>query len=262
MVRRELTFLLAVWKANLLAAMEYRAAFLTQVLGMFLNNAVYFVFWVIFFEKFKEVRGWVLDDMLLLFGVVACGFGLGVYLFGNAVMLSTVVAGGRLDYYLALPRPVLLHVLTSRSIHSGLGDVTYGLMSFALAGRFTPDALARFALAVLLSTTIFVSFMVLVHSTAFWLGNAAMLGRQAMNAMVTFAIYPITLFDGSAKFLLFTVLPAAFMGAVPAEFVRTFSWPGLLQLLLAAALLMAVAVSAFHRGLRQYESGSALQVQV
>ena len=34
MVRRELTFLLAVWKANLLAAMEYRAAFLTQVVGL------------------------------------------------------------------------------------------------------------------------------------------------------------------------------------------------------------------------------------
>jgi ABC-type uncharacterized transport system permease subunit len=40
-VRRELSFLLALWKANLIAAMEYRAAFLTQVVGMILNDGFY-----------------------------------------------------------------------------------------------------------------------------------------------------------------------------------------------------------------------------
>ena len=106
-LRRELTFLLALWKANLLAAMEYRAAFLSQVIGMILNNGIYFIFWVIFFDRFQEVRGWSLDEMFLLFGIVASGFGLGVYLFGNVTLLADVIASGRLDYYLSLPRPAL-----------------------------------------------------------------------------------------------------------------------------------------------------------
>ena len=131
-MRRELTFLVALWKANLLSAMEYRVAFLSQVAGMMLNNAIYFVFWLIFFDRFKEVQGWGLNNMLLLFGLVATGFGLAVYLFGNVLRLADVIAGGRLDYYLSLPRPVLLHVLASGSRPSGLGDVLYGLISFAL----------------------------------------------------------------------------------------------------------------------------------
>ena len=114
MIRRELRFLLALWKTNLLSAMEYRIPFISQVVGMMLNNAVYFLFWVIFFDRFQEVRGWGLNDMFLLFGIVAAGVGLGTYLFGNVMVLSEVIAGGRLDYYLSLPRPVLLHCASGK----------------------------------------------------------------------------------------------------------------------------------------------------
>ena len=122
--------------------MEYRVSFLTQVVGMMLNNAIYFVFWIIFFARFEEINGWDLVDMLFLFGVVATGFGAGTYLFGNAVRLSTLIASGQMDYYLSLPRPVLLHALASRSNASSAGDFTYGLFSFGAAiifsGSFRP----------------------------------------------------------------------------------------------------------------------------
>ena len=261
-MQRELSFLIALWKANLLAAMEYRVAFLSQIVGMMLNNAIYFVFWLIFFDRFQEVKGWNLAGMLLLFGIVATGFGLAVYLFGNVMNLAEVIAGGRLDYYLSLPRPVLLHLLASGSRPSGLGDVAYGLLSFAIAGQFGPGAVGRFLVGVLASMAVFLSFVIIVQSLAFWVGNTSLLTVQATNAILTFSLYPITLFEGSAKFILFTILPAAFIGAVPVEFVRAFDWATLLQLLAAALIFLSLAVFVFHRGLRRYESGSAIQVQL
>jgi len=95
-LQREWRFLLAVWQANLLAAMEYRVAFLSQVLGMMINNAIYFVFWMLFFERFKEIRGWDLNDMLLLFAVVATGFGAATVFFGNILSLNEIITGGDL----------------------------------------------------------------------------------------------------------------------------------------------------------------------
>ncbi len=261
-MRRELTFLLALWKANLLAAMEYRVTFISQVIGMMLNNAFYFVFWVIFFDRFKEIRGWGLEQIFFLFGVVAASFGLTQYLFGNALELADVIANGRLDYYLSLPRPVLLHVLASKSISSGLGDFSYGILSFILVRQFAPDTIARYILAIALATTICIAFLTLVGSLAFWMGNATLLSQQATNAIVTFSIYPITLFGDSARFILFTIIPAALIGAVPAEFIRAFSWTTLVQLLAAALVLLALALAAFRFGLRHYESGSAIQVQM
>ncbi|MBW8012451.1 MAG: hypothetical protein FVQ83_14645 [Chloroflexi bacterium] len=44
--------------------------------------------------------------------------------------------------------------------------------------------------------------------------------------------------------------------------VRSFSWQSLAQLLAAALILLSLALTLFRRGLRRYESGSAIQVQV
>ena len=255
-------FLLALWKANILSTMEYRAAFITQVVGMMLNDGFYFLFWVIFFGRFEEINSWGLQDMFILFGLVAAGFGLGAFLFGNTFMLSEIISKGQLDYYLALPRPVLLHTIASRSLSSGLGDFLYGLLSFAVARQLGVGTIARFILGTLLSMIIFLSFMIAVNSLAFWLGNTQMLGNQVFNALVTFSIYPINLFEGGARFLLYTLIPAAFIGAVPAGFVSNFSWQDFWLLLGVASLLLFLAIFVFNRGLRHYESGSAIQVQV
>jgi ABC-2 type transport system permease protein len=138
---KELKFLLAVWKANLQSVMEYRVSFLLQVLGMMANNFIYFAIWIIFFNRFKEVRGWGIGDMYVTFGVLASAFGLVSLLFGNAFNLSDIISKGRLDYYLSMPRPVLLHAISSRMISSGMGDFTYGFISYALSGQFTLDGL-------------------------------------------------------------------------------------------------------------------------
>ena len=104
-----------------------------------------------------------------------------------------------------------------------MGDVTYGILSFEVAGHFAPEVLARFALGCILAAVVFLSFLVLVQSLAFCVGHVGLIASQAMNAVITFVLYPLHLFDGTAKLLLFTVIPAAFVGAVPAEFVTEFT---------------------------------------
>jgi ABC-2 type transport system permease protein len=245
---RELKFLLAVWQANLQSIMEYRVAFLTQVIGMMLNDFIYFAIWIIFFQRFNEVRGWGISDMYITYGVLASSFGTVSLLFGNAFNLSDIINKGRLDYYLSLPRPVLLHAVSSRTIGSGMGDFSYGFLSFALS--------------TLLAATVFLAFLIIVNSLAFWLGVITNMTNFVVGAMVTFGIYPITLFDNYAKLILFTLIPAAFMGAIPAEFIHAFTWQSLAQLLAGAIIFLFTAATVFRLGLKRYESGSAIQVEV
>ncbi len=259
---KEIRFLIAVWKANLQSAMEYRASFLSQVIGMILNNGIYFVIWVIFFDRFKAVRGWGVSDMYVTFGIAAGAFGMVSLFFGNAFSLGDIITKGRLDYYLSLPRPVLLHAVASRSVSSGMGDMTYGLLSYLVSGVATLDGLLRFLLAVILAAGVFAAFLMIVQSLAFWIGTTSYLSGIAVNAMTTFAIYPATLFDPAAKLFLFTLVPAALMGAVPASFVRGFGWGTLAELAAGAAVFLGIAVAVFNAGLRRYESGSAVQVEI
>jgi len=259
---KEIKFLFAIWKANLQSAMEYRISFLTQMFGMILNNFMYFAIWIIFFDRFEDVRGWGVNDMYVTFGVLASAFGLVSVFFGNTFMLSEVISKGRLDYYLSMPRPVLLHTVASRMISSGVGDFFYGFISYGLSGYLTWDGLARYVLAMLLAATVFAAFLILTQSLSFWFGMMSNFSNLVLNAMLTFGIYPITLFDSYAKLILFTIIPAALMGAVPAEFIREFTWQTLGQLLFGAVAFLGVAILVFRLGLRRYESGSAIQIEV
>ncbi len=259
---RHVKLLLALWQANLQASMEFRAAFITQVVFMMINNGVYFIFWFLYFDKFKEVRGWNINDMLLLFGIAATSWGIASFFFGNFITLAEVIVQGRLDYYLSLPRPVLLHVLASKSIGSGMGDLIYGVGSFALSGYFTPDGFLRYLIGSFAGVCIFIGFLVIVQSLSFWLGNAVALSQFALSALLTFSLYPSALFDATTKFVLLTLLPAALIGTVPAEFVRDFSWQSLVELISGALIFLSLSVFIFKLGLRRYESGSAIQVEV
>src|SRR5512136_3443016 len=156
-IKSELLFLIELWKNNLASAMEYRANFVSQVVGMLINDGIYFVFWLLFFDRFKIVRGWGMSDMVLLFAITTTGYGLAFVGFGNAQNLAELIAQGRLDYYLALPRDVLLHVLASRSMLSAWGDLTFGILAFLFTGRFSLPEIVLWLMASLCSGAVLVS---------------------------------------------------------------------------------------------------------
>jgi len=72
--------------------------------------------------------------------------------------------------------------------------------------------------------------------------------------------------QGTRDMSAFLSVPAAFVGAVPVEFVRNFSWTTLGQLIGAAKILLSLSLVSFHRGLRlirkrQRHSGTTLTSQ-
>jgi ABC-2 type transport system permease protein len=261
-IKGELLFLLELWKTNLSSAMEYRASFISQVVGMILNDAIYFVFWLVFFDRFKVVQGWGMSDMVLLFAIITTGFGLAFGLFGNAQTLAEIIAQGRLDYYLALPRDVLLHVLASRSSFSAWGDLTFGILAYVYTGRFSLPEVAIWLIASLCSGAVLVSSFALFGCLSFWLGNASQLATQASNAIVTLALYPRDIFQGVVRFLMLTILPAAFVGAIPLDIVRRLDWTAMLGLMGFAVGITLLSRFVFYAGLRRYESGSAINANV
>ncbi len=181
----------ALTAVNLSSAMEYRASFFTQILFMFINNGIYFIFWLIFFNQFGDVNGYDIGDIYLLFAVVAFSYGIGHLFAGNTgAHLAYVIAQGRLDYYLVLPRNLLLHVIFSRMQISAVGDITFGLMAFLFAARLQFLDWLFFLATSIPAALIFVGFAVIAGSLAFFMGNSQYASQQMVNAILTFALYP------------------------------------------------------------------------
>ncbi|MBK8987416.1 MAG: ABC-2 family transporter protein [Chloroflexi bacterium] len=262
-VKAELTFLRALAGVNLASAMEYRASFISQIIGMLINNGIYFVFWIIFFNQFGTVRGYNVDEIFLLFAIATLGYGLGFMFAGNTRQyLAYLIAQGRLDYYLVFPRNLLLHVIFSRMTVSTVGDVVFGLIAYSFTGRFTLVEIGLFLITAVLSAIIFVGYSVISGSLAFYMGAAQYASQQMTNAMLTFALYPNGLFSGAARVMLYTIIPAAFVAAVPVDIVRFQDGRLLLLLIGTAVIIWLIAIAMFYYGLRRYESGSAINVNL
>jgi len=241
---------------NMMSAMAYRGAFIMQVVGMILNDVVILFFWWVLFTRIPVLGGWSMAQVMILYAVVALAFGLGNIVCGNTIFVARAVVRGELDYYLALPADPLLHLLVSRMHLSAWGDLLFGLLVFLLVDPDRWLHLLLFLLVGTLAGLLFVAFSVLVGSLAFWVGNADNLAGQAINALITFGMYPIEIFPGAVQWLLYTLIPAAFIGSMPARLLTDFSLGQLGILAAVTAGLILLARLVFSLGLRRYESGN------
>jgi ABC-2 type transport system permease protein len=253
--------ILGYLRHNLMSAMAYRGAFVMQVIGMMLNNAMLLFFWWVLFNRLPNLRGWDMAKVMTLYGVVTVGYGAANIVCGNMFRVARTIASGDLDYYLALPADPLVHLLVSRMSLSAWGDLFFGLVVFLLAAPAQWANLPLFLLLGLIASLVLVAFSVLVGSLAFWVGNADNLATQAVNALITFSIYPVEIFPGAVRLLLYTLIPAAFFGSIPAALLSDFSWERLAILVAFTAGITLAARLVFHWGLRRYESGNLVTVR-
>lgn len=257
-VVRELDFIWTYIKANFQMAVEYRVSFISQVVGMFLNDGLWVVFWWLYFTKFPVVKGWAREDVLLLWAVVTLAYGLATGIFGNSNRLASLIAQGQLDYYLSLPKDPLLHILISRMSVNAWGDLLFGPAVFFAFVPLTPSKVVTYFAVSILAAVVLASFAVLVHSLAFFIGNAEHLAGELFMSMIHFSTYPISIFQGTVKVILFTLIPAAFISAIPVRLVRHFDFAVFLGLLGFALGVAALARWVFAVGLRRYESGNLM----
>lgn len=258
---RTLQFIGAYAAANVQAAMEYRISFIVQVLSMAANDSIWLYFWWSYFSQYPLSRGWQITDIVIIWAVGAGGYGISTAIFGNAINIATLVMNGGLDAYLGMPRGVLLHVCISKTDPMAGGDMLFALGAFLLLLHPTLSLLALFVVLALLASLIFTSFAVILCSLAFFIGNTEGLTSQLMGALITFSTYPMNLFRGLVRLVLFSAIPAGFVTFVPLQLMHQFSWLLFLGLLSFTTLIVTVAAGIFHLGLRRYESGNLLGMQ-
>ena len=258
---RTLRFIGVYLVANLQAAMEYRIAFVVQIITMIANDSLWLFFWWTYFRQFPLVHGWQSTNIVVIWAVAACGFGIGMAVFGNAPRLAALIMNGGLDAYLGMPRNVLLHACITSSDPTAWGDITFAIGAFVLL--LHPDLwhVGLFVLLSLLGALILVAFLVIFGSLAFFLGNTEGLTQQLLGALITFSTYPMNIFNGVVRLLLFTIIPAGFISFVPLQLLQQFNWLLLGGMIGFTLLIVGVAVGVFELGLRRYESGNLLGMQ-
>ncbi len=247
---------LAATMRNALAeAAANRGALASQMLVMGVNDVAWIAFWVLFFHRVGSLHGWDSQRILLLLAVLTTAGGITLGLLANARRLGTMAVEGELDAVLSLPVSPLGYLLLRRVEPTNLGDIVFGVALFATTGSPTIGRTAVFVGVVIAASTLMTGFLVLTGSLSFFLGRSES-GELGFHAILLLGSYPVDVFAGAAKVVLYTIVPAAFVSSVPAHLIDSFDVAEAIWLAVVATVFAFAGWFTFTIGLRRYTSGS------
>jgi ABC-2 type transport system permease protein len=246
----------ATMKTAMLEAWANRRSFWVQVTIMIVNDLAWVAFWLLFFAEVGNVRGWDADRILLLFAILTTVAGVSLGLVANARKVGELAADGELDAVLALPVGSLSYLLARRVDTVMLGDLVFGPVLFVLAGAPTLERTAVFIVASLCGSAVMVGFLVAVGALTLFIGGRGEQADLGFQAILILASYPLDIFAGATKLLLFTAVPAAFVTGLPSRLLDDFRWSTAAATVGAAAAFLALGAVLFHAGMKRYSSGA------
>jgi ABC-2 type transport system permease protein len=248
-------------KLNIISAMEYRTSFLTQVIGMIVNDIGIIVVWVIFFQSFPELNGWTFKDTATMFSIAAISAGIVSSASYGIYELAKMISQGEIDYFFSFPKNILWHISVSRTMIGGIGDVIFGFFAYLIIVTPNLQQLCTFLAISALVTLFTYNFIVIVQSLAFFFGSFEKAADELYFSLLGFALYPQNSFKGILKILTMTLLPAFFIYTLPASLLQNINPQVILILGLFGIATSIGAYALFNAGLKRYESGNLINVR-
>lgn len=250
------------FKYNLQAAMEYRVSFITQAIGMALNNAFFIFFWWVIFTKVSSIGGYGFREVMVIWALAASTFGFLHIFFGNVRQLTRMIINGELDTYLLQPKNVYVNVHCSRMTVSAWGDFIYGYILIIIVYGLDPLKLLLFTLFTAAGGLLSGAVMASADTLTFYIGDASAITRLVTEFLINFTLYPDSIFRREVKWIMYSLLPAGFIVFMPFRLMTAFSWYGLLALLGIDTVYITLGYLFFKRGLKRYESGNLITTKL
>lgn len=262
-VKKYFRFFKENMKCNFKSIAEYKSSFFIQAIFMFLNNAFFLLFWGVVLDVSGDQAGDItLNKILYIWSLPVISYGVAFFFFGGIRDLGRHILEGTLDVYLTQPKNVILNVMCSRMEFAAAGDLVYGIVIGLIATNFD---LLRFLFLVslgVLGAVFYICVETILRLLTIFIGNTDNIEHTYINTlMISFASYPSEIYGNGIKFLIYTIIPSAYISFVPIDFVITFNIKYLLLFFAAAAIFVGITVALTKFALKRYESGNSISLR-
>lgn len=260
-VRNQIRVMFLSIKYALAREMLNKVTFFSNIIFMILNNASFIVQWVIIYSIKDSIGNFEFNDMLLLWGLAASGYGVSRFLFNGAFHLVEQINSGSLDIYLVQPKNVLLSVISSNIKISAIGDFIFGYIILFITG-FSLSKFLLFTLFTILGAIIITCISIIFSSLSFYFSKTDIIVETINSMLINFATYPGSIFKGFTKVLLYTLIPVGIINYLPIELIKVFDLKIFLLIVLVTIVSVILAFVLFYRGLKRYSSSSLMNVRI
>jgi len=257
---KELRFAFYAIKKNIQSSAELRTSFLTNIIGMMINNTSFIILWVFFVKSVGVINGWRAADVIGLLGFTTLSYGIVFSPAFGLIKLPDYVANGSFDRFMLSPKSVLMRVATSSFSVSAIGDSIFGMIALAIYGFLIQATVLQVLLMCLLAIIaafVHLAALIAIYSASFlFSANADSVTRGFFELFLTPSLFPGGAFQGVMRFFFTFFIPALAVGALPVEIVRDLSLGKLLIVSAVATLWFLLSLKIFYWGVKKYKSSN------
>ncbi len=241
--------------------LAYKADFLIAFFSSMAATVLGFGFVLVLFSKIPKLQDWSFYEILFLYGfsLIPLGFfnvvSWNLYEFGDIYIIQ-----GRFDRILLRPVDTLFQVVFEKFRLESLQEVVTGTLVIWICVRHLRlvwGALdcAWFVLMVACGAAIYLSVFLILTAVSFWFEDRVGIVPPVFN-MLTFARYPLTIYNVFIQFMLSWIIPFGFASFYPTTHFlgRAMFTPYFHLVPVVAATFFTLAVFVWNRGVRNYSS--------
>jgi ABC-2 type transport system permease protein len=250
--------------SRLRSQLAYRVSFALDVVAQAIGQGIELFAIAVVFTQISSLGGFTGGEVLLIFGLAACGFGVADLCVGAVERLPEYIRTGEFDVMLLRPLGTLAQLVCADIALKRLGRVLVGLAVYlwslaSLDLPWTPLRVLVAVIAPLIGAAIMGALFVAANAVSFWVVD----GREMANVLTygsSFTTsYPITVYGPQLRRLMCYVVPGAFVAYFPV--LALLDRPDPLGLPvglryagpLVALLAVAVAAVIWRLGVRHYQ---------
>lgn len=203
------------------AQMEYRYAFIMNILGWAMNYAgIAITMWVLLYS-FQAIKGWTFWDLLFLFALSVLSWGVCIIFFYHFRSLDQYILNGTFDRFLVRPIHPFIHFMSMKFDVGAFGHLLFSIMAFfltysKLSLQWQVDKWLIFLGTVLGGVLIQGGLLIFISALAFWTTRSESLYWVIMFPASNLMNYPLTIYPKGFQWFVTFIVPYAFVNYLPA----------------------------------------------
>ena len=247
-------------RLHLKSLIEYKASF---IFGLFSQIFVFFSYYFIIlalFDKFDNIKGFTLYEVLLTFAIIQFGFSVNEIFARGIDQFDDLIVDGSFDRLLIRPQPIILQVLCSQIAWIRISRTIQAIIVLIVALVnldivWSIEKVFVLLLMLISSVAIFFGVFLLMASYCFVTVKGLELRNVFTDGGKHMAQYPIGIFRKGMVFIFTFIIPYAFVNYYPLMYFlgksdnKFYMFSPLIVL-----LYLIVPFLAFRRGVKKYAS--------
>lgn len=247
-------------KVHFKSELQYKMSFILSFLSQFLVFFGYYFTVICLFDKFSNIKGFTLYEVLLTFGIIQFGFSFCETFFRGVDTFDNLILDGTFDRLLLRPQNILLQVFVNEVSFVKASRLIQSIIILIIAVInidviWSIDKIITLICMLIASVLVFLSIFILAAAYCFLTVKGLEVRNVFTDGGKHMAQYPIGIFKKGFVFFFTYIIPYGFVNYYPLLYILGKTENKLLIISpLITVLYLIPCIIIFYKGVKRYSS--------